>query len=78
MNTLLRLVSIIIVSYTAKANAYKERHLALGDFAELNSILNGAVLRINDANLKGSGVSLRLTNIRCWNIAIGDINYVKL
>lgn len=74
MNTLLRLVSIIIVSYTAKANAYKERHLALGDFAELNSILNGAVLRINDANLKGSGVSLRLTNIRCWNIAIGDIN----
>lgn len=52
----------------------EQRHLALGDFTNFNKILEGAILRFPDSTLNSDGVTLRLTNIRCWNLAIGDVN----
>jgi hypothetical protein len=71
----LRYISLLLwFVFPSAGNAETERHLAVGDFADFNKILDGAVLRIPNAVLKSNGVTLRLSNIRCSNLAIGDLN----
>lgn len=70
-----RYISLLLwFLFPSTGNAETERSLAIGDFADFNKILDGAVLRIPNAVLKSDGVTLRLSNIRCSNLAIGDLN----
>lgn len=63
-----------VVSGNLVENHPDERHLAIGDFADLNRILDGAVLRIPDTSLRSDGVTLWLSNVRCLDISVGDVN----
>eukprot|EP00980_Cylindrotheca_fusiformis_P001033 scaffold279_cov90-Cylindrotheca_fusiformis.AAC.3 len=71
----LRYISLLIwLLFPTAGNAQSERHLALGDFADFNKILSGAVLNLPNAKLESGLVTLRLSNVRCSQIAIGDLN----
>ena len=59
------------------------RHLEIGDFAELNTIFEGAEILLGDATastrVAGLPLNLDMSNIRCKDISIGDflIGYTK-
>jgi len=48
------------------------RHLDIGDFAALNELFNGAVLKLPNTSVD-AGVKLDLSNIRCTGVSIGDV-----
>lgn len=54
-----------------------KRHLAIGDFAELNKLFQGAVIGLPDASITdrviGITLTLDITNLRCEQITVGDI-----
>ncbi|KAL7549677.1 hypothetical protein ACHAWF_012940, partial [Thalassiosira exigua] len=51
----------------------RQRSLALGDFADLNEILRGAVLRLPDAEFSRDGANLKLSEVRCRDLSVGDL-----
>ncbi|KAL3936622.1 MAG: hypothetical protein SGBAC_008099 [Bacillariaceae sp.] len=73
---LLLAASVILQAAAGNGNSIQqeERKLAVGDFADFNRILDGAVLRIPDTSLRSDGVTLRLSNVRCLDVSIGDVN----
>mmetsp|Transcript_4361 Transcript_4361/g.10224 ORF Transcript_4361/g.10224 Transcript_4361/m.10224 type:complete len:2166 (-) Transcript_4361:131-6628(-) len=71
--TLLLATSVILQAASGQAHQ-EARQLAIGDFADFNRILDGAVLRIPDTALRSDGVTLRLSNVRCLDLSIGDAN----
>jgi len=48
------------------------RSLAMGDFDELNRLLEGAVIRLPDGRVTTSAITLDITNLRCTDFRIDD------
>ena len=55
------------------------RRLAIGDFAQFNKLFADATLSLPDADVSRSGLKLRIRNLRCTDISIGDMqtNYTQ-
>lgn len=49
------------------------RDLAIGDFDELNELLEGATIKLPDARVETSAITVDMTNLRCTNFRIDDI-----
>lgn len=49
------------------------RHLAVGDFAAFNNLLEGATIQLPDATIEEGKLKLRLKNPYCQDIDIGDV-----
>eukprot|EP00581_Thalassiosira_minuscula_P016860 CAMPEP_0183731896 /NCGR_PEP_ID=MMETSP0737-20130205/36773_1 /TAXON_ID=385413 /ORGANISM="Thalassiosira miniscula, Strain CCMP1093" /LENGTH=2078 /DNA_ID=CAMNT_0025964745 /DNA_START=63 /DNA_END=6299 /DNA_ORIENTATION=- len=63
-----------VASSSTTAGGNQTRQLALGDFDDLNQILRRAVLRLSDATFNSDGATLKLSSVRCRNLAIGDLD----
>ena len=50
------------------------RHLAVGDFQELNEIIQDATIELPETSASGNMYSLRLYSIRCTDFSIGDVH----
>ncbi|CAJ1937638.1 unnamed protein product [Cylindrotheca closterium] len=74
LGVLLLATTVILQAASETTIQQEERQLAIGDFADFNRILDGAVLRIPDTALRSDGVTLRLSNVRCLDLSIGDVN----
>ena len=49
------------------------RHLAVGDFAAFNNLLEGAIIQLPDVTMNEGKLTLKLKNPYCQDIEIGDI-----
>ena len=49
------------------------RLLAIGDFEEFNQLFKDAKIQLPDADVSRSGLTLRIRNLYCHDVAIGDI-----
>eukprot|EP00545_Synedropsis_sp_CCMP1620_P003465 CAMPEP_0119019572 /NCGR_PEP_ID=MMETSP1176-20130426/22185_1 /TAXON_ID=265551 /ORGANISM="Synedropsis recta cf, Strain CCMP1620" /LENGTH=270 /DNA_ID=CAMNT_0006973805 /DNA_START=77 /DNA_END=886 /DNA_ORIENTATION=- len=71
------LVTPIIGSLNdSKGEISLRRHLAIGDFKELNELFKGAVLSLPDTTAKANllfTLTLDIRNLKCTDITVGDI-----
>ena len=51
----------------------ESRDLAVGDFQELNDLLEGAVIKLPDARVETNSITVDMTNVRCTNFQVDDI-----
>ena len=80
---LLLLVSLLLSTTTKTCASLSSLHLpspqhfqrllALGDFKEFNDLFANAVVNLPDVDVSRSGLNLRLRNMYCQNISVGDI-----
>lgn len=64
------LLGLLLIAHGSHA---QKRDLAVGDFDELNDLLNGANIRLPDARVETSVVKVDMTNVRCTNFRVDDV-----
>jgi hypothetical protein len=50
-----------------------QRDLAVGDFDRFNTLFKDAVLKLTDQEISAGNFDLKVTNLQCTNIQIGDV-----
>jgi hypothetical protein len=68
----------IVVTYLdeiSRKDAKNDRHrsLEIGDFARFNELFANAQLKLPDAELSESGLTLSISNLVCTNVNVGDV-----
>lgn len=67
------LYAIVVWLIVTCCHAQVHRDLAIGDFDEVNDLLNGAMIRLPDARVETNVITVDMTNVRCTNFQIDDI-----
>jgi hypothetical protein len=69
----------LIVTYVDEMVSYEPRSLEIGDFDQFNTLFANAQLKLPDAEVSDSGLTLTITNLVCSSVYIGDVqsNYTS-